>query len=70
MCTLQMSGIANRLSEKVSVGLWKQLKEKFQALQDELSKWLQIREQLGVFITNIVSGINDAHNIWSRSTIE
>ena len=50
----------------VSVGVWKQLREKFHTLQSELMKWLSIRDQLGGLIDNIVMSINHVHELWSR----
>jgi hypothetical protein len=49
----------------VSVGLWKQLREKFHTLQSELIKWLSIRDQLGVLIENFLMSINRVHGLWS-----
>mmetsp|Transcript_6634 Transcript_6634/g.10871 ORF Transcript_6634/g.10871 Transcript_6634/m.10871 type:complete len:839 (+) Transcript_6634:1849-4365(+) len=48
----------------VSVGSWKQMREKFQALQDELSKWLTIRDHLGSLIDRLSRSIDCLYHKW------
>jgi hypothetical protein len=48
----------------VTVGTWKQMREKFHSLQIELSKWLEIRDHLGSLIDNLLISINGVYQLW------
>lgn len=49
----------------VSVGTWKQMRDKFHSLHIELSKWLGIRDQLGSVINKLVLNIGRVHTLWT-----
>jgi len=50
----------------VSVAQWKQLRDKFHALQIEMQKWLIIRDELGLLIDNIITSFRQFYDSWSE----
>lgn len=52
---------------KVVLGMWKQLREKFQALKTETSSWIGIQRSLMEYISSFATKIEAAQTSWSNS---
>jgi hypothetical protein len=55
---------------KVALGMWKQLREKFQALKTETTSWMDIQRSLTEYVSSFTAKIEAAQVAWSHSAGE
>lgn len=66
------TGTDNAISmvDKIAVGQWRQLRDKFQAIYVETSKWIEIQSRLVCCIETFTSSIASAQAQWLQSQAE
>ena len=58
------------MGDKIAVGQWKQLRDKFQVIHSECNKWVNIRSKLMNSIENFLTTISLAQSQWQESQAE
>ena len=58
------------MTDKIAVGQWKQLRDKFQVIHSECNKWVNIRTKLISTIEAFLGAISSAQSQWQDSQAE